>query len=164
MEIIKLTNPDYLGYVDVKRHACRGIIIKGDKILLGYERNIDQYIIPGGGVEDYETLIDCCKREVLEETGIICSPKEHYLDIEELFLSMKHINHYFVCELVDESNDVKLTEAEKEVDLTFIWMNINEAIKVFEQYEIYIDKNVARFGLYRREFLALKAYLNITNN
>ena len=38
------------------REACRGIVVKGDKILLTYEVNTDQWFILGGGVENDETL------------------------------------------------------------------------------------------------------------
>lgn len=51
------------------REACRGIVLKEDKILLTYEVNTDQWFIPGGGLESGETIKECCARELAEETG-----------------------------------------------------------------------------------------------
>ena len=49
--------------------GCRGILIRDGKILLSYEKNIDQYLIPGGGVEGGESLTECCVRELVERQG-----------------------------------------------------------------------------------------------
>ena len=35
--------------------------------LIRLRGNEDKYIIPGGGVENDETLSECCEREMLEE-------------------------------------------------------------------------------------------------
>ncbi len=159
IKFINLINPDYLGYTNIVRHAARGIIIKDNKILLSYEEKNNQYLIPGGGVEKDESLVECCEREVLEETGICCLPIVNYLDINELFLNMNHINHYFVCKVINENQALHLTELEKEVNLTFIWIEIEKALEIFGQYEKYKKDDLARFGLYRREFLAIKSYI-----
>ncbi|BDC92123.1 hypothetical protein TRBR_02200 [Treponema bryantii] len=36
---------------------------------MGYESKNNKYIIPGDGVENGETLEECCERELVEETG-----------------------------------------------------------------------------------------------
>ena len=160
---IKLTNPDYKGYFTITRHACRGLIIKDDLLLVGYEKNIDQYIIPGGGVENNETYEECCIREVLEETGINSKPIKEYLVIEELFGTMKHINHYFICDYISETDNIHLTESETKYGLTFKWMKVDDVINIFSTYEKNLTCDIPRYGLYRREFLALKEYLRLTN-
>lgn len=159
MKTIQLIFSDYLGYVDIVRHACRGLIIKNNKILLGYERKNDQYIIPCGGLEENETYEECCKREIMEETGIICKPINNFLNIDELFTNMQHINHYFLCEVIEETNIVYLTNRELEADLCFKWVTINEAINIFEQCEKYKNIEAPKYGLYRRELYAIKTYV-----
>ena len=47
MKTITLISDDYQGHVDYSRHACRGIVVKDNKILLSYEKKNDKYVIPG---------------------------------------------------------------------------------------------------------------------
>ncbi len=157
MNKIQLVNDDYEGHVDICRHACRGIVIKDGKILLSYESNEDKFIIPGGGVEEGETFAECCAREIKEETGIIVKPIEEYLEIEELFLNWKHIQHYFLCEFVEDTGKQSLTDAEIKNGDVPRWIRFEDAVETFGKYEEFHDINIADYGLYRREFLALKA-------
>ena len=48
---------------------CKGLIINNkNEIMLGFCHNTYQF--PGGHLEEKETLLDCLKREIKEETGI----------------------------------------------------------------------------------------------
>ena len=51
------------------REACRGIVVRDRMVLLSYEGNTDQWFLPGGGLEEGESLEECCIRELAEETG-----------------------------------------------------------------------------------------------
>ena len=42
MKKLELKNDDYLGYVKTIRHACRGIVVKDGKVLLGYEEKFNK--------------------------------------------------------------------------------------------------------------------------
>lgn len=155
MKSIQLKNDDYKGYVNTIRHACRGIIINNGNVLLCYESNEDKYIIPGGGQEGNETLEQCCEREMLEETGIIVKTNHCYLEIEELFSDWSHINHYFVCEIIEDTGTLHLTENEKQAGAKTVWIPLEKAIEIFGSYESFNKTNIADYGLYRREFFAL---------
>lgn len=157
MQKIQIINDDYQGHVDICRHASRGIVIKDGKLLLSYESNEDKYIIPGGGVEDGETLAECCAREIKEETGIIVKTGDEYLEIEELFLNWRHIQHYFLCEYIEDTGIQHLTDTEIKCGDVPRWMQIEDAIEIFGRYEEYHETSIANYGLYRREFMALKA-------
>lgn len=157
---MQLINDDYLGHVEKLRHACRGILVCDGKILLCHEPGSGLYIIPGGGVEGTETYAECCEREVLEETGYRTGAINGYLDIEELFDVWRHINHYFICELIEDTECQHLTEAEKLAGYTNVWLPLQKAIDIFGQYETYRNKDIAVYGLYRREYTALKEYEN----
>ncbi len=164
MKNLQLKNDDYLGYVKTLRHACRGIVVNNGKVLLGYEANNGKYIIPGGGLEDGETYEQCCERELLEETGMQVRAKEEYLEIEELFLDWRHINHYFVCELIKDTGSINLTEGEKKAGCTFKWLPIEQALDIFGRYEDFHKTNIADYGLYRREYSALKEFCSLTKS
>ena len=157
-EQIKLVNDDFQGHVDILRHACRGILVREGKVLLCCESDNDKYIIPGGGVEGSETYAECCEREMLEETGIQVRAVTGYLDIEELFDVWNHVNHYFICEFVKDTGARHLTKAEARAGYRNVWLPLERALEIFGNYEAYHDKNIADFGLYRREYTALKEY------
>ena len=79
MKQLELINDDFTGRIEKLRHACRGILIRDGNVLLGYETIGKKYIIPGGGVEEGETLEQCCEREMLEETGLRVRATQNYL-------------------------------------------------------------------------------------
>ena len=49
--------------------GCFGVILRNKKILLVHRRDYDVWVMPGGGIEKSESLKECVKREVFEETG-----------------------------------------------------------------------------------------------
>jgi ADP-ribose pyrophosphatase YjhB (NUDIX family) len=155
---IQLTNDDYKGYVEHVRHNGRGIVVKDGKVLLSYEAGNDRYITPGGGLEEGETLEDCCVRELLEETGIKVKPIEEYMEIEEFFDTWQHFSHFFICEFIEDTGERHLTEAEEKAAYKNVWIPFDEALKMFEDYERFHSWNLPDYGLYRREYHALKEY------
>ena len=81
-------NYDYLDEKDITETVIRAkaLIIKGDDVILGNENQIMQF--PGGHLEPGETIEECLKREILEETGIEIEDKE----IERPFLKVTYLN------------------------------------------------------------------------
>ena len=158
MKKLQLINDDYLGHVEHLRHACRGILVNDGKLLLSFEAENDKYMIPGGGVDEGESFAGCCEREMLEETGMKVKAVKEYLQIEELFSDWRHINHYFICELIEDTGVQHLTEAEKEADYKPVWMPLEDASKLFGNYERFHKTAIEDYGLYRREFISLKEY------
>lgn len=57
------------------RIACRGIVVENEKILVSQYEKINFLLIPGGGVDPGETLEDCVKRELVEETSYIVADR-----------------------------------------------------------------------------------------
>ena len=143
--------------------GCRGILIIEGKILLSYEKNVDQYLIPGGGREGDESLCECCIRELIEECGVVVSPHTHYLTLEEYYHEYYFKSHYFICDKLGEQ-ERNLTEAEKERGLEPRWVNFDEALNIFGTYENYKDTDEMRYGAYYREYLALTEYRKEQNN
>lgn len=156
MDKLQLINDDYKGYVEHVRHACRGILLNGSNILLCYESKENRYIIPGGGLEEGETLEGACEREILEETGYEVKATDNYLEIEELFDNWKHINHYFLCSIKSDTGMLHLTKAEEQAGYKTLWLPLDKAVGIFGRYEEFHATNIADYGLYRREYTALE--------
>ncbi|WP_191600032.1 NUDIX hydrolase [Marinomonas algicola] len=53
--------------VIIMRHAARGIVLKGEDILLLYTRRYHDYSLPGGGIDGQEDYITGLIRELKEE-------------------------------------------------------------------------------------------------
>ena len=141
------------------REACRGILIDNGRILLTYEVNTDQWFIPGGGLEDKESIQECCVRELAEETGCLVETKEHYLTINEYYEEWLFVSHYYICEYVGETERA-LTEREMEAGLEPRWISLNEAIEIFSKHQDYADENEMKRGAYLREYNALLNYVS----
>ena len=89
---------------------------------------------------------------------MLVRPIEEYMEIEEFFDTWQHFSHFFICELIEDTGDVHLTEAEAKAEYTNVWMPFDEALKEFTDYEKYHSWNLPDYGLYRREYHALKEY------
>lgn len=156
MKTIDIIGESYFGKWDKTRTACRGIIVKDDKILMSYETKTGQWMIPGGGLEDGEDEGDCCIREVAEETGAVVSVSECVLEIDEYYEDFKWVSRYFICEVKGET-EVHLTEREIEVGMEPRWTTLSEVKEVFSKHAEYDGSDEMRRGMYLREYTALTA-------
>lgn len=136
------------------RKACRAIIVKDGKMLLSYETQTDQWMIPGGGIENGEEETACCIREIAEETGFLVQPSECMLEIDEYYEEWKWVNRYFVCKITGETT-IHLTEREKSVGMEPRWLPIDEIKSIFSKHQTYADIDEMRRGMYLREYTAL---------
>lgn len=159
MKVIDIYGENYIGKYTKSREACRGILIKNDKILLTYEVNTDQYFIPGGGLENNESSEECCVRELAEETGCIVKTNKQYLTINEYYEEWLFVSHYYICEYIGET-ERKLTEREVEVGLEPRWVSIKEAIDIFSKHQDYARENEMKRGAYLREYNALLHFMD----
>lgn len=87
-----------------KRVSSRGIIIENDSIYAMFRRKIKEdgtlkeyYVIPGGGINENETLEENLIREMKEELSIDVKIKG-YLGKDE---SDETIAHFFACEILN---------------------------------------------------------------
>lgn len=158
MEIINIYGDNRFEKHTKIREACRGIVVQEGKILLSYEVNTDQWMIPGGGVEAGESYDTCCIRELAEETGFLVKPLRYYLTINEYYEEYLYPSHYFICEVAGQTERL-LTEREKKVGMEPRWMGVEEAIEIFSRHQEYAHDEMKR-GMYLREYKALCAYLN----
>ncbi len=92
------------------------IIIKDNKVLLGKRKNTHgegTWSLPGGHLEFNESIEECARREVLEETGIKIKNIRSGPYTNDIFLEEgKHyVTLYMICEY--DRGELELKEPEK---------------------------------------------------
>ena len=137
-------NNDGLSEKDVTELVVRVkvLLFKKDKLLIGNESGKLQFI--GGHLEENETLNECLKREVREETGIEIDDSE----IGNMFMEVVFLNRdwpekgknrkceiYYYDVKTDKEIDLaktSYTENEANQNFTIEEVDINDAIKFIE--------------------------------
>lgn len=137
------------------RVSSRGLIVENGRVLLSHEVNTNVYMSPGGGVEENETLEECCVRELCEETGYIVKPLKHFLTVNEYCFETLYVSNYFLCEIIGESKQ-SLTETEVEHGITPEWVELEKAVEIFGAYA---SKREDHASLYLREYTVINKYL-----
>ena len=156
MKKIRITGENYFGHWEHSRTACRGIVIRDGMLLLSYETETGQWMIPGGGLEDGEDETACCVREVAEETGVLIRPSPCALEIDEYYEDWRYVSRYFFGEARGFC-EIRLTDREREAGMEPRWLPVSEAICIFSKHASWADTDEMRRGLYQREYLALCA-------
>ena len=158
MKTIEIIGENYFGSYHNTRTACRAIIIKDGMVLLSYQKFIDVYMFPGGGLEENETEEECARREVEEETGFIVGPLNNVLEIDEYYEDTKFVTIFFAGNILKRGTQ-NLTPNEIKEGMEPRWMKLDDVIKTFSTHETYRDKCEIKRGIYLREYNALKSFL-----
>ena len=99
-----------------------GILIKDNKILLLKKFAKDYYEFPGGKVKERESLIDCLKRELEEEIGILPVKYTALAKLRLEFENKKITDYGFLIEEYEEEPEIK----EKEIFEELTWKTHEE--------------------------------------
>lgn len=123
------------------RPSARGIIMKDGKIAVIYSRKNKFYKIPGGGVEPGEDNLSALIREVKEEVGLTVRPETikefgyvHRIQRgkhEPVFIQD---NFYYLCDVENSQELPQYSNAEKQEEFVPVFVDLEEAIKVNEEY------------------------------
>ena len=101
------------------RKTCYGIVKYKDKFLMTYNERINEFSLPGGGVEKGETLKDCIRREFAEEVGFNILKSKEYINIDCFWIKRNGIpmetDANFLLIEVDLENSFPPTEIEHKV-------------------------------------------------
>lgn len=155
IEVINQYAKTYSDPPEGVRRAGRGLIVRDGKILLSYEKNTNVYMSPGGGLENGETLEECCVRELREETGYEIRALKPFVIVNEYCFETLYESNYFICEIMGKC-DNSLTDIEVEHGLMPVWMKIENALEIFSAYA---SKREDIASLYLREFTVLNKYI-----
>ena len=154
IEVINQYAETYSDPPERERIAGRGIVVCDGKILLSHELNTGVYMTPGGGLEAGETLAECCRREVREESGYEVNPLYQFLKINEYSFETKYVSNYFICEVTGEGKPT-LTQTEIEHGIVPEWVPIDEALAIFGTFD---EKTPDVRSLYIRELTTINKY------
>ncbi len=145
-----LTVEDCIGLP--KTTACRGVVTKGNKFLVVNLAKFDITTFPGGRLEEGESLEECCKREVLEETGFKVKVIEKKVSVNEYFINETWTNVYFKCEFIEDTKKTNYTKEEIDLGMTTKWCTLEELLDTFEN-----NMTLHEHGpnIHNREFLGL---------
>lgn len=152
-EVEIITQTDYMTAPPTRepRVGCRGLIVRNGEILLSHETNMSSYSSPGGGLEQGESFAECCRRELLEESGYIVEVGEQLFTVDETVYDKQFHSHYFLCKIIGEGERT-LTELEVEHGLEPCWMRLDDAIEMFSDYH---DITPGKASMYKREYTVL---------
>ncbi len=106
------------------RKGGRAIIEKDGALLFSYLKKRDQYLFPGGGLEEGENIKDGIEREVREECGLIVRAEEPFLLVCEYYNTLKWETYFSKAKIIGEC-EKEQDEKEIELSLTPTWVKVS---------------------------------------
>ena len=119
--------------------------------------NKNEYKLPGGGIENDESLEETFKREIKEETGCVVKIVERLGKIEEEKRkdNFKQTSYVYVAKVVRNTKKLNLTEKEKDEGGKLIWVTLDEGLKLISDC-INNLKPSKYENLYHSKFIVLR--------
>lgn len=111
------------------------IILDEFKKIALIKNNVHNYLLlPGGGIEENEDIIQGTIRECAEETGykIVIETELGITDDYRAKESKHCINYGYIGNIV-EKGEPNLTESEKDIGVSVVWIPLTEAVILFEK-------------------------------
>lgn len=120
-----------------RRQAARGIVLRGEQILLLYTERYNDFSFPGGGVDAEEEIVAGLTRELEEETGARdIRVVQNFGYIEEYrpywkpeYDLMHMTSHFYVCEIAPQLSPVRMERHEVANGMRPVWIDLHEAIE-----------------------------------
>jgi 8-oxo-dGTP pyrophosphatase MutT (NUDIX family) len=128
------------------RHAARAVIVDKDGKFAVLEINNGEYFkIPGGGMEEGESVEDTLRREAREEAGCEIEILEKIGEWE--FPTSRVLNHSvcYLAKKVGDGDSPHFTSEEAEEGFALRWLSLEEALACFNsarpQTEVHANMN-----------------------
>ena len=163
-----LTDLDILGTPGLSsakpRLTARAVAVNpAGQLAVMYAAKYDIHTLPGGGVEEGESIEAALRREIAEETGCTITSIEPLGIIEEnrAHADYTQINHYYIVRTTDDTLHPHLTALEAENGICAMWCSFDEAYQRIAAPVF--DRPQGKF-LQARDMKALIEYRRLTNN
>jgi ADP-ribose pyrophosphatase YjhB (NUDIX family) len=117
------------------RRSSRGIIINNGKIAIANITKYHYYKLPGGGMNEDESINEGFKREVMEEVGCNCEILDQSGIIIEWRDQFKlvQISYVFLAKVIGEVGQNKLEPGEIDEGFTIEWIPIGKIDEVLSK-------------------------------
>ena len=161
--IAYLTDMDVLGTPGMSsakpRITARAIVMSPDnRCVLMHAAKFGIYTLPGGGVEEGESIEEALHREITEETGCTIAAFEPlgYVEENRAHADYTQLSYYYIVHTADETLRPHLTDAEAANGTCAIWCTLDEALERISSP--FFERPQVKF-LQARDVAALRAYL-----
>jgi ADP-ribose pyrophosphatase YjhB (NUDIX family) len=102
----------------------RALICHDGKVLVARPKNKNHTSLPGGHVENDESMIVALRREMMEECGKRVENERYLGVVEQLWIEddvrQWEIVHYFSAEISNLATDANITSQEEKLE--FLWI------------------------------------------
>ncbi len=117
-----------------KRSAVRAVLFKGDKIALLNVTRDKYHKLPGGGIEQKESIRRALFREILEETGCKIKILSEVGKISEhkTHLSEFQISYCYIAKVIREDKS-RFTTEEKRAGFKLEWKSLDTSIRILKK-------------------------------
>lgn len=163
MEVYEIKDAYYCAgkeYRDIRKAVRAVIFDKEGNILAEETKKPYVFMLPGGKLEDDESVRDCVIRECAEECGLVVEPEEELFAIKEYYKDKIFYSTYVKCAIKGECIK-SLTDNENKLGLNCVWRCLSEAEKTAVKLEKFYSSGSELEGMHRRERTALGAIKEI---
>ena len=154
------------------RYASRGILFDAfGNIAIINKVLKNEFKLPGGGIENEETKEKAFLREIYEETGCQAEILDYIgITIEEKGkTNFKQISYVFIGRVLNNTNQLHLTEKEKLEETRVLWQTLEEGLKSIKNSEQSLvgsmfDSRYQSLFMVRRDAEIIEYYKKMKNN
>ena len=160
--LAELTDMNLLGFPGTSdaapRMTARAVLRRPDgMIAVMYVGKYDIYILPGGGVDEGESILETLHREIAEETGCLCRSVRELGMVKEnrAHPDYTQISYYYFAETDGPQQSLRLTDAETSNGTQLQWHTPEQAMHLIGSP---IHEVRQRIFLQARDMAALTEY------
>jgi len=135
-----------------KRKAVRAVAFCEGKLFLMHVRSSDTYVLPGGGVQNGETVEEALFREIREETGYNVKNFSFCLTITEKHERYYREHHIYKVVLGKTAQKPSPTEEERRLNIHPIKVGLFEALDLLGFHQ---GSHEYSDAIQTREFMAV---------